>query len=558
MKEIIKLLLREELINEKASAGSVICYHRTRNPNPKTYNSGFDAGKGDMYGRGLYATYDLESQKTPEMRRLYGDYIIQFQITDLKKFIILDKRVQTKVFGREKSIKDQLKSVMGGFYNEFIKVNKERLLNLGQKTHANVSSVDNSGGYELTSSDAYHLSQCTGFIEHVDGMIFTGRNDGQVALIYNVNIANPLQYSDDDGETWKNLKDVSSHKIGRDTRSVDKNISNFQHSSKSIADKFNDYQYMDELLSKLHPSEISKKLPEDKFFEFLNVYAEHAQNNNKVKQHGLDKMMFTLNDEEFKTIQSKLPQYYKLHFTYEILKHFEKNPEIITQLFGNDAINNVDNDVIFRYLYSNLNTRALNLVGKEKLSTLDKHDLDQLKVVAQRNPNKFIYNTLDDLSSNQENDNYNSDGRRTAKLDRLQRGLTYEFIDIKKLLRENLLTKKETDIQQVSDFVNFAKDYLYIDDDIKIALAFERTPDLKTTAYYSLNGFVKVYVKDRAIIDVLRSIAHELVHHKQNLEGRLKDAVKDGEDGSDIENEANAMAGEIIRKYGKLRPDLYD
>ena len=128
---------------------------------------------------------------------------------------------------------------------------------------------------------------------------------------------------------------------------------------------------------------------------------------------------------------------------------------------------------------------------------------------------------------------------------------------IKQLLRENLLTKKETDIQQVSDFVNFAKDYLYIDDDIKVALAFERTPDLKTTAYYSLDGFVKVYVKDRAIIDICRSIAHELVHHKQNLEGRLIDAVKDGEDGSDIENEANAKAGEIIRKYGKLNPELY-
>jgi hypothetical protein len=30
----------------------------------------------------------------------------------------------------------------------------------------------------------------------------------------------------------------------------------------------------------------------------------------------------------------------------------------------------------------------------------------------------------------------------------------------------------------------------------------------------------------------VRSIAHELVHHKQNLEGRLIDAAKDGSDGS--------------------------
>lgn len=129
---------------------------------------------------------------------------------------------------------------------------------------------------------------------------------------------------------------------------------------------------------------------------------------------------------------------------------------------------------------------------------------------------------------------------------------------IKQLLRERLLTKKDVDVKVVADFVNFAKKYLGIKDDIKVELAFERTPDLKTTAYYDMDGRVKIYVKNRAIIDVCRSIAHELVHHLQNLEGRLKDANKDGEDGSPIENEANAVAGVIIRKYGKLNPEIYE
>lgn len=128
---------------------------------------------------------------------------------------------------------------------------------------------------------------------------------------------------------------------------------------------------------------------------------------------------------------------------------------------------------------------------------------------------------------------------------------------IKQLLRERLTTQKDTDVRQISDFVNFAKKHLAIDDGIRVALAYERTPDLKTTAYYDLNGLVKIYVKNRAIIDVCRSIAHELVHHKQNLEGRLNDIAKDGDDGSPIENEANAIAGVIIRKYGKLHPELY-
>jgi hypothetical protein len=130
---------------------------------------------------------------------------------------------------------------------------------------------------------------------------------------------------------------------------------------------------------------------------------------------------------------------------------------------------------------------------------------------------------------------------------------------IKTLLRERLLTKDDLDIRDVADFVNFAKEYLGIDDDIKIVLAFEKTPDIRTTAYYN-NGEkrVKVYVKNRAIIDVCRSIAHELVHHKQNLEGRITNPEIDGADGSEIENEANAVAGVIIRKWGRIHPEIYE
>ena len=128
---------------------------------------------------------------------------------------------------------------------------------------------------------------------------------------------------------------------------------------------------------------------------------------------------------------------------------------------------------------------------------------------------------------------------------------------IKQLLREGL-TKTDADLRGVADFVNFAKEFLGITDDVKVLLAFERTPDLKTTAYYSLDGLLKVYVKNRALVDICRSIAHELVHHKQNIEGRLLNVAKDGDDGSPIENEANAVAGVIIRKYGKLHPEFYE
>lgn len=138
-------------------------------------------------------------------------------------------------------------------------------------------------------------------------------------------------------------------------------------------------------------------------------------------------------------------------------------------------------------------------------------------------------------------------------------GMKESKLTIKTLLREALMTKEKEDVLNMSDFVNFAKKLLGIDDDIVIELAFERTPELKTTAYYH-NGEnrIKVYAKERAKIDIMRSIAHELVHHKQNLDGRLTNPEEDGADGSKFENEANSIAGILIRKWGRLNPDIYE
>lgn len=130
-------------------------------------------------------------------------------------------------------------------------------------------------------------------------------------------------------------------------------------------------------------------------------------------------------------------------------------------------------------------------------------------------------------------------------------------LELKKLLRESLVTKSDSEARSYANFINFAKKLIGINDDIKVELVYERRPDITTTAYYNLDGFVVVYAKDRAFIDVCRSIAHELQHHKQNIDGRLQDVAKDGADGSEIENEANAVAGVVIRQYGKKFPIIY-
>lgn len=65
---------------------------------------------------------------------------------------------------------------------------------------------------------------------------------------------------------------------------------------------------------------------------------------------------------------------------------------------------------------------------------------------------------------------------------------------------------------------------------------------------------IVISIINRHPIDILRTVAHEYIHHKQQSEGKKLN----GNAGSSSENEANAKAGEILRKYGSLHPELFD
>ena len=118
-----------------------------------------------------------------------------------------------------------------------------------------------------------------------------------------------------------------------------------------------------------------------------------------------------------------------------------------------------------------------------------------------------------------------------------------------KFLKENMLLEKSLD-----DFIEFASKELDLEKKPKISLLNSRDKQMTNANYCPHSKEIKVYTKKRAFSDIARSLAHELVHHKQNERGDHMD----GETGSDCENEANSMAGRIIRLYGKHNPDFYD
>ena len=58
--QMIRVVKRE--LGEEITGGSIVVYHRTKltKENYKLLNNGFVPGDGQMYGRGLYSTYELK------------------------------------------------------------------------------------------------------------------------------------------------------------------------------------------------------------------------------------------------------------------------------------------------------------------------------------------------------------------------------------------------------------------------------------------------------------------------------------------------------------------
>jgi hypothetical protein len=120
----------------------------------------------------------------------------------------------------------------------------------------------------------------------------------------------------------------------------------------------------------------------------------------------------------------------------------------------------------------------------------------------------------------------------------------------------SFLTDEKREI--LDKFVLFVKEQLELKTVPTIKIQNHRD-GLKTTANYDYtkeNKIIKVCAKNRALVDVCRSVAHEMVHHKQYEQGRLK--VQPPDIGGEIEDEANAKAGQYIKMYSKKDPNIYD
>lgn len=117
--------------------------------------------------------------------------------------------------------------------------------------------------------------------------------------------------------------------------------------------------------------------------------------------------------------------------------------------------------------------------------------------------------------------------------------------------------EEESFDKKMNDFILFAKDYLNLQEVPEIEFLEQKEDDMTSAVYDPASKTVKVIRNGRAFFDICRSVAHELVHRSQHEE--VKDgSMIDGTAGSEDENEANALAGEMIRVYGENNAWFYE
>jgi len=111
---------------------------------------------------------------------------------------------------------------------------------------------------------------------------------------------------------------------------------------------------------------------------------------------------------------------------------------------------------------------------------------------------------------------------------------------------------KSKTVDNYKSFIGFCCKELGAKTPPNIRLTARELPE--TFGYYDIDeNAITVSYARRHQMDVMRTIAHEIVHHVQ----RENKEDLDGADGSIDENEANARAGVVLRKWASKKPHLF-
>ena len=214
-------------------------YHRTSYSNLSSSIIGedFKIGKGTMYGKGTYTTYELESQLSDRMKITYGGLIFKFSV-NIENYIIFDYEefVKSPQFKKLK-LKDY--SVER---NDFV-ISQLDFLKIDFPVDELKSRIASQKDY---SSDIalFCYKKIDRLEDKCEGIVFTGRSDGRVLVAYKTNTLFPIAVSNDEGKNWEKLErnytymsDVLSRRLSKfqpfpSNKLIDFGITQFSYDNK--------------------------------------------------------------------------------------------------------------------------------------------------------------------------------------------------------------------------------------------------------------------------------------------------------------------------------------
>jgi len=360
--------------------------HRTEDANLSLIGrDGFRSGGGNAWGDGIYTCYDLISttKKNPyndghERVGTYGPTIIENEVLSLKDFIIFDYDVAKQYYGKDYSIKTQIKNIVP---NEVYESNLSRI----EEAHNICLAHRDLPLKNLYTTDAVRIIYLRNEImDHVRGIVFTGAFDGKVLLCYDRENLVPINYSNNDGKTWNKIKDKGAYKIAKE---------NFFKLIKSGSD-------LDNIVSKVKDrinNTITTKFGPDKNLDNLN-YSEIIKVKNEFdyifKESNIDLTRFVVDDskesDEYKLYKKSL-ETIRNEFKELFEREFSEFKDSITKIDWSESITRIIYNLIYDFhilqtdttsdeskeFLKNLKEKVLGIYSKElliKLSEISKDD----------------------------------------------------------------------------------------------------------------------------------------------------------------------------------------
>lgn len=198
MTHFLRSLIREALLLEEVYGSQATVYHGTNTDAQVLISAILDndfqagSGSGGLYGKGLYTVYEPEGSST--MRGGYGPWIIKFKV-NLYGYIIFDPDIALKVYGSALTPAEQAQ--------------KLRYSSITIRSLKGLSKESLSAHFTADAA----LNVFESIQSEVKGLVFTGRNDGRVAVIYDPTTVIPVAWKKlggefkQVGETWDYVKE---------------------------------------------------------------------------------------------------------------------------------------------------------------------------------------------------------------------------------------------------------------------------------------------------------------------------------------------------------------